>query len=133
MTSCSSGLTPLMRACIFGYHDVLSLLIEKLPGEPATTCTNSPANSIFMAACDMNPRDQHIMAQTTTGHTALMFACLHGHIRCARLILKHSNHATQGKSKDTGSTALMLACQEGHIDVSGHHHRFQMRSCESLD
>jgi ankyrin repeat protein len=49
-------------------------------------------------------------------HTALMLACMSGHIATTKLLLQ--NKANTEVANFFGATALMLACERGHTDIA---------------
>jgi ankyrin repeat protein len=48
------------------------------------------------------------------GFTALMLACLDGHMDCVRALLEAG--APVAQAKQDGVTALLAACVNGHLD-----------------
>jgi hypothetical protein len=48
------------------------------------------------------------------GVTALMRACMHGHLNCVRVLLEAG--APVAQAKQNGATALMLACRHDHLN-----------------
>ena len=101
--------TPLMIACIAGYTDIVSLLIN--------------------CGASINDVDDE-------GHTSLMLACDKGHTECVRLLLEAGADIDRlvaiiiiiiiiiitiiiiyRQTSSTGETALIIATNNNHVDV----------------
>ncbi|TNJ28068.1 Kinase, NEK [Giardia muris] len=84
------GWTALMYAADGGYHECVSLLVEK-----------------------------EVRLQNKDGWTALMLAAQAGHLECARILLPEAWIRTTRPASDLAEkgTAMMLAAQAGHADI----------------
>eukprot|EP01083_Nonionella_stella_P127680 386797_1 len=89
----SSGFTGLMLACMYGFLDICTFLLEQVP----------------------KPNLDGKSAERQNGETALMFASKFGELQIVSLLLQ--NGADAALQNCDGRTALMLACQGGHSEV----------------
>lgn len=113
--------TPLIVASVYGYVDVVRVLLNKgaLVNKEATDGYTALQAACFKghvevvrvllaSGADVN--------QSRDGHTALTFACVHGHAEVVRLLLGvvgiKVNVRNQGRL-----TPLFCACQNGHVEV----------------
>ena len=87
----TNGCTALMIACLCGYRDIASFLLD-----------NGSANAVHARA-------------SADGKTALMFACERGHAAIARLLVEKGADVNAGDER--GSTALIAASIMGHLDT----------------
>ncbi|ESU34722.1 Ankyrin repeat protein [Giardia duodenalis] len=106
--------TALMRAAIYGYTEIVGLLVEK---ERGLRDSNGWTALMFAAAyghvhCVKLLLEKEGGMQCDSGWTALMSAAKHDHIDCLTLLLEKES----GVQDNEGWTALMSAAKHGYVD-----------------
>ncbi|KPP73038.1 ankyrin repeat domain-containing protein 27-like [Scleropages formosus] len=104
----SQSATPLHLACQNG-HCQVGVSPAHSPRPQLRACFHSNPSSVVTSLLEFNPKlntkDQH-------GNTALMFACLRGHMDAVAILLQGG--AAVNTANNQGNTALHLAVEGGH-------------------
>jgi len=118
-----NGYTALHVACLFGYIDCVSLLLQRGAYVDAVTTTEAQHTPLILAAKNNHYQCLSVLLEykadinkqaADTGETALIFSCQEGFTRCVSILLAHG--ANPNITTFDGCTPLTLAITENHFD-----------------
>eukprot|EP00795_Rhopilema_esculentum_P016779 gene16779-8239_t len=118
-----SGNTPLLEACSQGHVPVARFLLDN--GAEIDAPTETTLDSPLTWACTLGNTEvvhellRHkasVEHRTKDGCTALMFACLAGHVKVAEMLLD-SDAVINVESDSNKDSPLTFACWKGHSEV----------------